>query len=287
MSRSPVAVVVALVVAVVVACGPGGGGDGGGSDGGGGAATGVAPDGLAARRRQLAGVGTWRWQLQGEPGAGEGVDLYDVDLFDVGDATVDALREDGSLVLCYLSAGSLESWRPDVADVPAEAVGEPLDGWAGERWLDVRHPAVLALAEGRLDLAVERGCDGVEPDNVTAWANDTGFEVDPDDQLAFNRAVADAAHRRGLVVALKNDLDQAAELVGAFDLAVVEECHQYDECAAAGPFLAAGKPVLVAEYDPAMADDPGPTCAEARALGVRTIVVPLDLDGPPLHACDG
>ena len=56
----------------------------------------------------------------------------------------------------------------------------------------------------RLDLAQQRGCDGVEPDNVQSYDDDTGFELTAADQLAFNRRVADEAHARGLAVGLKN-----------------------------------------------------------------------------------
>lgn len=42
----------------------------------------------------------------------------------------------------------------------------------------------------RLDLAVSRGCDGVEPDNVDGYTNNTGFALVPMDQLAFNRNLA-------------------------------------------------------------------------------------------------
>ena len=34
-----------------------------------------------------------------------------------------------------------------------------------------------AVVEARLDLAVERGCDAVEPDNVDGWANDNGLAL--------------------------------------------------------------------------------------------------------------
>ncbi|MBK8131000.1 MAG: endo alpha-1,4 polygalactosaminidase [bacterium] len=60
---------------------------------------------------------------------------------------------------------------------PAEALGETLDGWPDERWLDIRNRAAIEpiLAKRRLDTAVQKGRDGVEPDNVTAYLNDSGF----------------------------------------------------------------------------------------------------------------
>ena len=232
---------------------------------------------------------SWQWQLQGPLNASYEVDLYDVDLFETSAETIAALHDDGRLVLCYFSAGSGENWRPDYDRIPAATLGEPLDGWEGERWLDVRARAVRDVMRARLDLAQQRGCDGVEPDNVTAWENETGFAIDEADQVDFNRWLAHEAHDRDLLVALKNAGALAAELVKDFDLALNEECHAFRECEQLRPFLAAGKAVLNAEY----ADDPGSAralaasiCPQAKRLGLRTVIYPLELDDGFRVACD-
>lgn len=221
---------------------------------------------------------TWQWQLQGELNTSYDVDLYDIDLFDTSASQIASLREDGRYVVCYFSAGSFEDWREDAGDFPHDSLGETLDGWEGERWLDIRNAEVRAVHERRLDLAVDKGCDGVEPDNVTAANNDTGFDITPDDQLDFNRFLADAAHERGLTIALKNDLEQIPELVGWFDFAVNEQCHEYDECDVYRPFLDAGKPVFNAEYATEFVDDPDALCARAAELGLSTVIFDLELD---------
>jgi hypothetical protein len=211
---------------------------------------------------------TWQWQLDGRLDASVAADVYDIDLFDHDAATVAALHRAGRRVVCYTSLGSLERGRPDVAALPRSVVGRPLDGWPGERWLDVRRLDVLGpWIAHRLDLCRAKGFDAVEADNVDAYANRSGFPLTPADQLRFNRFVARAAHRRGLAVALKNDLDQAAALEPAFDLAVVEQCFQFDECDRLAPFIAAGKPVLEVEY--ALA--PARFCARANAAGLMAM----------------
>lgn len=53
-----------------------------------------------------------------------------------------------------------------------------------------------------------RRCDGVEPDNVDAYANSVGISLTYNDQLTFNRWLANEGHKRNLAVALKNDGDQ-------------------------------------------------------------------------------
>ena len=47
----------------------------------------------------------------------------------------------------------------------------------------------------RLDLAAAKGCDAVDPDNVDGYANPTGFDLTGDDQLAFNRWLAEGRSR--------------------------------------------------------------------------------------------
>jgi hypothetical protein len=146
---------------------------------------------------------------------------------------------------------------------------------------------VRSVYEARLDRAVASGCDGVEPDNVDGYLNETGFDLTADDQLNFNRFVADAARRRGLLVGLKNDLDQIPALVDHFDFAVNEQCHEFDECEGNRPFIDAGKPVFNAEYASDFVNDPSEVCADALELGLRTLILPLDLDGSFRISCDG
>lgn len=200
----------------------------------------------------------WQIQYTGTLDVTPGLDLWDLDLFDISDGAIATVHED-ALLACYFSAGSYEDWRPDAADFPAEALGRALDGWPGEWWLDIRRDDVRALMAARLDLAAARGCDLVDPDNVNGYTNHTGFPLTAADQLAFNRFLADEAHTRGLGVLLKNDVEQLDLLEPWFDGAVNEECLDYDECGLYDGLLAADKAVLHLEYVDDWAD------AEARA----------------------
>jgi hypothetical protein len=187
-------------------------------------------------------------QLTGKVNVKVAADFFDIDLFDNAPTVVAALHAKGHRVACYFSAGSFENWRPDAAQFP-DAVKGRSNGWPGERWLDVRRLDVLGpIIDARLDLCRAKGFDSVDPDNVDAWTNDSGFPITAGDQLAFNEHIADAAHARGLSVALKNDLDQIPELLPYFDWAVNEQCAQYAECDRLVPFVQAGKPVMELEY---------------------------------------
>ena len=230
---------------------------------------------------------TWQWQLTGTLNTDYDVDLYDIDLFDTSADTIAALQQDGRKVICYFSAGSYEYWRDDADDFPNETLGDPMDGW-DERWIDIRSSEILSLMEARLDLAAQKGCDGVEPDNVDGYSNTTGFDLTAQDQLTYNQALADAAHARGLAIGLKNDLDQINDLVDSFDFAVNEQCNQYDECNLLSPFIEAGKPVFNAEYADLYVDDEterNQLCQSMNDSGIRTLVLPLDLDDSFRFSC--
>ncbi len=232
---------------------------------------------------------TWQWQLTGTLNTSYDVDLYDVDLFETSDSAIQALQTAGRHVICYFSAGSSENWRPDFGDFLSADMGNNLDGWAGERWLDIRSTNVQAIMLARLDLAAQKGCDGVEPDNVDGYTNNPGFPLTAADQLTYNQFLADSAHAQGLSVGLKNDLDQVASLVTYFDFSVNEECHSYNECDLLQPFLDAGKPVFNAEYTDTQnqAVNLGTTlCPTALSENLRTLILPWDLDDSYRVSCD-
>lgn len=219
---------------------------------------------------------TWQWQLTGLP-----VDLsvdaamYDVDLFDNDASVVTALHARGRKAVCYISAGTWEDWRPDAGQFPASVKGSNVEGWPGERWLDIRNLTALGpIMEARMDLCKSKGFDGIEPDNVDGYTNGTGFPLTAQDQLAYNRFLAGAAHKRGLSVGMKNDIDQAAALQPAFDWAINEQCFQYDECDALLPFIQAGKAVFQAEYELSVNE----FCPQARQMRFSSILKNIDLD---------
>ena len=217
---------------------------------------------------------TWQYQLQGPIDTSVDADVYDVDLFEVPQSVIDELHADGRHVVCYLSAGSWERWRPDADDFPASVLGKKLDGWPGERWLDIRQIDVLGpIMAARLDLCAEKDFDAVEFDNVEGFRNPSGFPLSGPDQLAYNRWLADAAHERGLSVGLKNDLSQIVALEPDFDFAVNEQCFQYRECDRLEPFIEAGKNVIIVEYETKLEK----FCDDAAELGAVAMRKKLSL----------
>ncbi|MEU5277693.1 endo alpha-1,4 polygalactosaminidase [Streptomyces asoensis] len=242
---------------------------------------GTGDDGPSAGKRWRPAPGTgWQWQLSGRLDTAVDVPVYDIDGFDHTAATVAALHGDGRKVVCYLSTGAWEDWRPDAADFPASVIGKG-NGWKGERWLDIRALDVLEpLMVARLDMCRAKGFDAVEPDNMDGYKNTTGFPLVAADQLRYNRLVARLAHDRGMSVGLKNDLDQIPALVGDFDFAVNEQCAQYDECEELTPFVAAGKAVFHVEYELPTSD----FCADSRRLKLSSLLKKYEL-GAWREAC--
>lgn len=263
---------------------------GGGGSGGGGSTSGPAnPQPVPPGAWAPSVADTWQWQLKGTVNTSYAVTVYDVDLFDTPQATIDGLKAAGRRVVCYFSAGSSEDWRSDFARFQPADMGKALDQWPGERWLDTRSANVRSIMLARLDLAASKRCDGVEPDNMDGYANQPGFALTADTQLDYNRFIADQAHARGLAVGLKNDIDQLAVLEPSFDFAVNEQCHQYAECVGYTVFIGKGKPVFNAEYASNWATDAparAQLCAAARAAGLRTLVLPEALDDSLRFSCD-
>ncbi|MHC5909163.1 endo alpha-1,4 polygalactosaminidase [Streptomyces sp. S6] len=194
------------------------------------------------------GVG-WQWQLSGKLDTSVDVPVYDIDGFDQSKATVSALHAAGRKVICYISTGAYEDWRPDAEKFPRSVIGES-NGWDGESWLDIRRLAILEpLMAARLDMCKSKGFDAVEPDNMDGYLNRTGFPLTPADQLTYNRLIAKLTHARGMSVGLKNDMSQIPQLLNDFDFAVNEQCAQYKECDTLTPFITANKAVFHVEYE--------------------------------------
>lgn len=199
------------------------------------------------------------------------VDIYNLDMEDTTIAQVTALHAKGRKVMCYINAGAWEEWRSDADDFPPEVLGNDYDGWPGEKWLDIRRIDLLApILRARLDLCKSKGFDGVDPDNVAGFMENTGFPLTALDQLIFNKWLAGEAHARGLSIGLKNDTEQQASLLNFFDWGLTEDCFVQGWCADSVPFINAGKPVFAVEYTDNGINFDG-FCAQVMPLGISGI----------------
>lgn len=224
--------------------------------------------------KPVSGV-TWQWQLDGTIDTSVNAAVYDVDLFDTPSSTVATLHAQGRKVICYFTVGSWETYRPDVASIPASVKGGVVDGWPDERWLDIRRIDVIGpYMEARLDLCKSKGFDGVEGDWMDNHLQDTGFPISYADSLAYNRWLIAEAHERGLAMGVKNAIDMAPVLASEADYAVNEQCAEFDECDTLIPWIEAGKPVFHAEYNV----KPAKFCPVTEPLGFSSIYKRLSLN---------
>jgi hypothetical protein len=224
---------------------------------------------------------TWYWQLQGTIKNNVPVAAYDIDGFENTASEVQALHEQGKHVICYIDVGTAEDFRPDYGEFPKSVLGHS-NGWPGEKWLDIRQLSVIEpIMLARLQMCREKGFDAVEPDNIEAFSNNSGFPITAAEQLTYNEWVASAVHSLGMAVLQKNDGEQTPQLDAYFDGALTEQCNQYSECAAFKPYLEAGEPVLNAEYKL----KPSKFCAADTAAGIMGARYNLALNGRRYEPC--
>jgi hypothetical protein len=219
---------------------------------------------------------SWQWQLSSPPKASAllSVQMYDVDGFETTRTLVHKMHATGIKAVCYLSAGSWEKWRPDAKKFPSSVLGRS-NGWPGERWLDIRRLSVLApIMRARVRMCARKHFDAIEFDNVDGYQNATGFPLTGAEQLRYDVFLANSAHRRGMSVLLKNDLDQIPKLLPYFDGALNEQCFQYRECGNLSRFVRAGKPVFNVEYKLAASA----FCPKANARNFNSLKKRLSLD---------
>ena len=191
---------------------------------------------------------TWYIQYSGTINYSAPVTVYNLDLFDTTSGTIQSLKNQGKKVICYFSAGSYEDWRPDINKFPPATLGNNLNGWPGERFVDIRDSTVVSIMKNRTNLASQKGCDGVDPDNVDLYATDSGFPITSSNVVTFLNTLATHAHNLNLSIGLKNAGSIVSSTANFLDFAVIEECVQNNECNQYSLFVNKSKAVFAVEY---------------------------------------
>ncbi|KAL1968307.1 hypothetical protein VTN77DRAFT_2142 [Rasamsonia byssochlamydoides] len=214
-------------------------------------------------------------------------EVYDIDLFSNNASIIAQLQDAGRRVICYFSAGSYENWRPDANEFQPSDLGNTLDGWPDERWLNINSANVHRIMKARLDMASDKGCDGVDPDNVDGYDNDNGLDLTEADSINYVNFLANEAHARNLSIGLKNAGAIIPSVIDNMQWSVNEQCVQYDECDTYAVFIAAGKPVFHIEYPKGddtnnnqlvTAAEKAAACNSTNAANFSTILKNMDLD---------
>jgi hypothetical protein len=193
---------------------------------------------------------TWNYELY-EPlndTATNNISVWGIDLFDNPATTIRGLQSNGAKVICYFSAGSYENWRPDKGNFTSSDMGSTLSGWPDEKWLNTSSPNVRKIMRARLDLAEEKGCNGVDPDNMDGYDNSNGLGLTQADAVDYMTFLANEAHQRNISIGLKNAGTIIPNVIDFMQWSINEECVQYSECSTYAPFITQNKPVFHVEY---------------------------------------
>jgi len=215
------------------------------------------------------------------------VAVWDLDLFDTDASTISSLHQSGKNVICYYSAGTSEQGRPDLGSLKQSDYGKGLPDWPGENYIDIRSATVWNVMKGRIDMASQKGCDAIDPDNMDGYSNDNGLGLTQKDAANFQNKMGDYARSLGMAVGLKN----AEEIVDSVnvDFAVNEQCLETGRCTWYKNLIAAGKPVYHIEYtDDGSNRSSSDYCLEGtpEASQFDTVIKHLSLDGW-VRYCDG
>lgn len=227
--------------------------------------------------RPDAGPHRWQWQLSTELEAPLDVAVYDID-WEAPESDVQRLKEQGTFVICYVSVGSWEDFRPDAGDFPEAVIGNDYDGWPGEKYVDIRSEALRAIMLERFDVCRDKGFDAIEPDNMDVFelGDESGFPLTRADGIAYARFLADAAHARGLGIGQKNAASITEDIVNDYEWALTESCYSDGAwCDDVGAYVLADKPVFMCEYEASSFED---ACGYATGRGYSAILKNLDLD---------
>jgi hypothetical protein len=222
---------------------------------------------------------TWQWQLSEDVGTPLDVDVYDID-WEVDRAVVDKLHAAGIKVICYVSVGSWEDFRPDAKDFPAAVIGNDYAGWPGEKYVDIRADALRAVMSARFDTCKSKGFDAIEPDNMDVFelGSDSGFPLTEKDGIAYANWLATSAHSRGMGIGQKNASSITGSIASTYDWALTESCYSDGNwCGDVKAYASANKPVFMCEYE---AKSFSAACGAWKPKSYSPILKGLDLDAP-------
>jgi hypothetical protein len=204
---------------------------------------------------------SWDWQIaagtpilttldNAHPTSGQ--KMLDIDMEGTSASTISAAKAKGITVVCYIETGSWENYRSDASQFPTSALGNNLNGYPDERYLNINNSTVESLIKARIKRAADKGCQGIEPDLDDTWQGNytTGFNLTMTQVINYNHRLADYSHSLGLLFGQKNGPDTTftnAEVQFA-DFVLSEQCNEFSECGPYNVYVKANKAVFNAEY---------------------------------------
>lgn len=250
--------------------------------------TSSATDHQSSKKMWLPAIGsTWDYHLQNTvKQINKKTDIYDIDLFDNSAKEIESLHDNKKKVICYFSAGSYEDWRSDSKLFKKSDLGKPLDGWKGERWVNISSSNVRDIMRKRIKMAHDKKCDAIDPDNIDGYDNKNGLGLTKHDSIDFIKYLSKVTHSYNMSIGLKNSDSIIKKVINDVDFSVQEQCVQYDNCKDYQEFIKNEKCVFHVEYPKGeknnnknvSASTVKRICSNKSSKGFSTILKNLDLD---------
>lgn len=187
-------------------------------------------------------------------------------------ATIKKQKAQGKKVVCYISAGTIENWRPDAKEALSTAsLGKKYKGFEStEQWVNVLEwESVKPIMSARISEASSKGCDAVELDNLdchdaaTSCVPGASKDALKKKEIEYIKWLSNTAHSKGLAVGLKNVNGIVDDVLSYGDFAV-EEGNPGSEFGKFGKFTDQNKAVVSVQYN----DQGGQVCANAKKYGM-------------------
>jgi hypothetical protein len=179
-----------------------------------------------------------------------------------------------------LSVGTLENDRYDASLIPKEVLGKTYPEWPDEKWLDIRQIDKLKpWLNSRINMILKKKFDGIEPDNMDSYDNETGFNIQIADTKKYADYLISLAHSNGLSIGQKNVKELSADYASKFDWMLTEDAFAQGWQDELSIYIKLKKPVFAVEYTDEMSQSgfEKNVCPAAKQLHYTAILKKRDL----------
>jgi hypothetical protein len=185
------------------------------------------------------------------------------------------INKAGKKTVCYIDAGTLESWRTDKEEFVISTdnkLAKKYKGFGGsEQWFDItKWEQIKAPMTARIQNAASKGCYAVELDNTDCYGNMCVPGYSYDQLLSYEKEYTSwlfaEVHSHNMAAGIKNSQELFPTLENVADFAINEQCMDFNECGLYKPFTSSNRVVFNVEYN----NHGGKVCSEAAEYHLVT-----------------
>lgn len=153
-------------------------------------------------------------------------DIVFLDMFDYSKEDVLKCKKMGAILYGYFSS-QWEKWRKfDQHKFPEDSLGNDLDNWPGEKWVNTKSVKIREIMLERIIYAKNKGFDGIDVDNVDGYHFKTGFPYSKSDSADYVNFFINSAHKLDMKFSLKNAMD-LIPIIQKADFYQNESCYKH------------------------------------------------------------